>query len=294
MKKSALFIFLALFLTFHLSAFYPRIIKLSESDPVFSQLEYEISEYYKRAQAGKPLIPLNIYTYTVKQKDSLFSICSLLNLTYDTIVSINDIQNPEECRPGDILLVPNMPGVFISGKPESGFEELLALRKDKGDPVYIEKEGSKIPYTFLAGGYLQKNERSFFLKTLFRHPLEKIYVTSGFGYRIHPVYGTRQFHTGIDYRAAIGTPVLASRDGVISETGVLGNYGLYIIIKHEGGYETVYSHLSKVNVKVNDRVISGQIIAESGNTGISTGPHLHFEIRKGGIPLNPADFFPGE
>ena len=75
---------------------------------------------------------------------------------------------------------------------------------------------------------------------------------------------------------------------------MLGNYGLYIIIKHNGGYETVYSHLNKINVNVDDRIHSGQIIADSGNSGISTGPHLHFEIRKNGIPLNPDDFLPGD
>lgn len=294
MKKFSLLFILFFILTLSLYASYPSIGKLHKSDANYSQLQYEINEYYKRTQAGKPSIPLSIYTYKVKENDTIFSICSLLNLTYDTIVTLNGINNPDDIKTGDSLLIPNSPGVYIAEKPVTGLEEIVALRPDRGEGLYISRNGSSFPYRYISGSHLTGKERSFFLKTLFRKPLENTVVTSDFGYRIHPVLGVRHFHTGIDYRALLGTPVRSSLEGVISDTGILGNYGIYIIIKHNGGYETVYSHLNKVYVKVNDRVTSGQVIAESGNTGVSTGPHLHFEIRKGGIPLNPADFFPGE
>nr|WP_246433831.1 M23 family metallopeptidase [Spirochaeta isovalerica] len=277
-----------------LFANYPEIGRFHRSDIYYAQLQYEIGEYYKRSQAGRSSIPLNFYTYIVKEKDSVFSISSILNLSYDTIVSLNGLEHPDDLKAGDILLIPNSPGVFVSGLPETGLEEIIALRKETGRKIYITKSGRKTPYLFMAGSYLSGKERAFFLRTLFRKPLAVTVVTSAYGYRIHPVLGNRHFHTGIDYRAEEGTDVLASEDGVISGTGMLGNYGLYIIIDHEGGYQTVYSHLNRVNVKVHDRVLSGQVIAESGNTGISTGPHLHFEIRKEGIPVNPALFFPGE
>lgn len=292
--RATVTLFLLLIALSPLQAFYPRIERLHKSDPYYRQLQYEIGEYYKRFQAGKPSIPLNIYSYEVKESDTVFSLSSILNLSYDSIVTINGLDNPEDLKAGESLLIPNSPGVYISHAPETGFEELVALRSEEGKSIFLEKSGKKVSYTYISGSHLNKNERSFFLKTLFRKPLESSYVTSDFGYRIHPVFGNRHFHTGIDYRAPIGSLVYSSMDGQISGTGVLGNYGLYIIIKHDGGYETVYSHLDVINVKVNDRVHSGQVIGESGNSGISTGPHLHFEIRKGGIPLNPADFFPGD
>nr|MDA3808856.1 LysM peptidoglycan-binding domain-containing M23 family metallopeptidase [Spirochaetaceae bacterium] len=247
-----------------------------------------------RFQAGKPYLPLNNYINVYKENYSIFSIRSRLNLTYDTIVTINGIENPDSLEVGDKLLIPNSPGIYINNSPLGKLEEIVSLRGNEGINIKIKKSENLIPYTFLSGSHMNNDERSFFLKTLFRKPLDFSYNTSSYGFRIHPITGKRHFHTGIDYRASIGTSVRSSRDGLISDSGMLGNYGLYIIIKHDGGYETVYSHLEKVLVRVNERILSGQIIAESGNTGISTGPHLHFEIRKNGIPLNPNDFFPGD
>lgn len=283
-----------MFFSFSLFPYYPEIKRLHKSDIHYSQLQYEINEYYKRYQSGKQSVPLNFYEYTFRETDTIFSISSILNLTYDSIVSLNGIENPDSLEPGDILLIPNSPGVYINHVPESGFEEIVALRSVEGENIKIYTSRGIIPYTYVSGSHLNREERSFFLKTLFRKPLEIIFITSEYGYRIHPIGGYRHFHTGIDYRASLGTSVYSSRDGVISDIGVLGNYGKYIIIRHDGGYETIYSHLERFNVKVNERVHSGQKIAESGNTGISTGPHLHFEIRKNGIPLNPGDFSPGE
>lgn len=293
MKKIILILFF-IQITISLFANYPEIKELHKSDSVYSQLQYEINEYYKRFQSGKQSIPLSIYTYKYKENDTIFSISSRLNLTYDSIVSLNGIENPDAIDTGDILLIPNSPGVYINNAPTGKLEELLFMRQIAGYNIKIKKSNYMLPYTYLSGSHFNSNERAFFLKTLFRKPLDTTHKTSGYGYRMHPITGKRHFHTGIDYRSSIGTSVHASMNGVISDTGMLGNYGLYIIIKHDGGYETVYSHLNKVNVKINDRVLSGQIIAESGNTGISTGPHLHFEIRKNGIPLDPKDFFAGD
>lgn len=121
-------------------------------------------------------------------------------------------------------------------------------------------------------------------------PLKKTYVTSNYGYR-------RQFsrqHQGIDLKAMVGDTVYASFDGRVRISQYnRGGYGNYIVIRHFGGLETLYAHLSKMIVKKNDEVKAGDPIGLSGNTGRSTGPHLHFEIRFCGIALNPgkiADF----
>jgi len=292
-KRTVIFLILSL-IPLQLFALYPEIERFHKSDIYYAQLQYEIGEYYKRSQAGRPLIPLNFYTYKVKENDSVFSISSILNLSYDTIVSLNGLEHPDDLQEGETLLIPNSPGIYVPQEPLTGLEEIVALRTDKGVGIYISRNGKKTAYNYLSGSSLSGKERSFFLRTLFRKPLANTIVTSPYGYRIHPVLGNRHFHTGIDYRASIGTDVHASEEGVISGIGQLGNYGLYIIIDHNGGYQTVYSHLNRVSVRIKDRVLSGQVIAESGDTGISTGPHLHFEIRKEGIPVNPALFFPGE
>jgi murein DD-endopeptidase MepM/ murein hydrolase activator NlpD len=96
------------------------------------------------------------------------------------------------------------------------------------------------------------------------------------------------FHPGIDLRAATGTPVYAARDGIVGETGTLAIYGYYIILNHDGGFQSVYAHLEKILVTKGTSVTAGTLIAESGNSGVSTGPHLHFEIRRNGIPTDPS------
>ena len=99
-----------------------------------------------------------------------------------------------------------------------------------------------------------------------------------FGYRINPVLNKEEFHNGIDIAAAIGTPIAAVADGVVTKSGWSDTYGNYIEFITGDGYEIKYAHLSKCLVKNGDTVMQGQIIAESGNTGLATGPHLHYSI----------------
>jgi len=117
-------------------------------------------------------------------------------------------------------------------------------------------------------------------------PVEKPDFTSRFGRR----FG--QDHTGLDMAVPIGTPVVAAHDGIVKKTGWMGGYGLTIIIQHYDGRETLYAHLSEILLEENEEVSMGQIIGLSGNTGRSTGPHLHFEVRFENIALNPEDFLP--
>jgi murein DD-endopeptidase MepM/ murein hydrolase activator NlpD len=112
-------------------------------------------------------------------------------------------------------------------------------------------------------------------------------ITSPFGWRIHPIYHYRSFHTGIDIGVPTGTTVKAARYGKVVFTGYDGAYGLIVIIDHGNSLATVYAHLSRVFVRVGQRVGTLRSIAASGNTGWSTGPHLHFEVRLQGTPVNP-------
>jgi murein DD-endopeptidase MepM/ murein hydrolase activator NlpD len=122
------------------------------------------------------------------------------------------------------------------------------------------------------------------------HDLKRI--GSHFGYRTDPFYKVRKMHEGIDFTASIGTPVFATGDGVVSVAEYSnGGYGIQVCINHGYNYETVYAHLSKFIVKVGERVKRGEVIAYVGNTGKSTAPHLHYEVRKEGLALNPINFF---
>jgi murein DD-endopeptidase MepM/ murein hydrolase activator NlpD len=122
------------------------------------------------------------------------------------------------------------------------------------------------------------------------HDLRRI--GSLFGYRTDPFYKVTKFHEGIDFTAAIGTPIYATGDGIVSEAGYNnGGFGNKITISHGYSYETVYAHLSKIKVKAGQRVKRGEVIGFMGNTGKSTAPHLHYEVHKAGVPINPIYFF---
>lgn len=117
-------------------------------------------------------------------------------------------------------------------------------------------------------------------------------LISGFGYRIHPIYKVLRMHTGVDFTAPMGTPIYASGDGVVVEAeNNRSGYGLMVTIDHGYGYQTLYAHLSKINVKKGQRVKRGEIIGLVGNTGISTAPHLHYEVIKSGQKVNPVNYF---
>jgi murein DD-endopeptidase MepM/ murein hydrolase activator NlpD len=121
-------------------------------------------------------------------------------------------------------------------------------------------------------------------------PIATGYYSSNYGYRVDPITGRSTFHTGVDLIAPPGTPVLAAAGGVVSAAGFIPEYGLIVDIDHDNGLTSRYAHLSKSLVKVGDVVLKGQPVAQVGSTGRSTGPHLHFEVREKGIPLNPNKF----
>ena len=117
-------------------------------------------------------------------------------------------------------------------------------------------------------------------------------IASGFGMRIHPIYKLSKMHTGLDFTADIGTEIYATGDGVIEAVdSKLSGYGHHVIIQHGYGYETLYAHMSKVTVRTGEKVKRGQVIGYVGNTGTSTGPHLHYEVIKNGVKVDPAFYF---
>lgn len=117
-------------------------------------------------------------------------------------------------------------------------------------------------------------------------------ISSPFGWRMHPILKSRRFHSGIDIAVPSGTPVQAADNGVVLISGWNGGYGYFIAIDHGKGISTAYAHNSRLLVKEGDVVTKGQTIALSGSTGWSTGPHLHFEVRENGTPVDPLKYLP--
>ncbi len=116
-------------------------------------------------------------------------------------------------------------------------------------------------------------------------------ISDGFGLRMHPILHIRRMHEGLDFIADIGTSVYATGNGRVSFVGRKGGYGLAVELDHGFGYHTIYAHLSKVLVKEGQKITRGSIIAKTGDSGLSTGPHLHYEVEHNGVKENPAGFF---
>jgi hypothetical protein len=119
---------------------------------------------------------------------------------------------------------------------------------------------------------------------------KSIGTLSGFGYRIHPIYKFKKFHAGLDFPARVGTAIQAPGDGVVVEAGWHQGYGNCVKISHGYGYETLYGHMNRISIKVGEHVTKGKKIGEVGDTGLSTAPHLHYEVHYKGNPINPINF----
>jgi len=141
---------------------------------------------------------------------------------------------------------------------------------------------------------LAKNKEKLFLHIPAIQPVSNKdlkRMASGYGYRWHPILKYRKFHAGMDFSAKIGTPIYATGDGVVTKVINSGGYGKHIVIDHGFGYETLYGHMSKFEVRRKQKVKRGEIIGYVGNTGLSSGPHLHYEVHKNGKVVNPVNFY---
>ena len=185
---------------------------------------------------------------------------------------------------------------FYSMQIESKVKDIEEL-SSKLDEIHtiigVEKDATTEEITKKTLETLNVNRRKYTLKVIPNgKPLDKITTSSGYGYRIHPLTKKRQFHRGLDIPANIGSAVRATADGVVEyvQSRNIGSYGRVIRISHNFGFKTVFAHLRKTKVKVGDIVRKGEIIGLSGNSGRSTGPHLHYEVRYANKVLNPKRF----
>ncbi len=150
--------------------------------------------------------------------------------------------------------------------------------------------------TMQVGSYRDMSKKFETNKTRFAHlpairPMQGYYSRRGIGIRLHPVLNYYRPHEGLDIANDVGSAVHATADGVVTFTGRSGGLGIMVEVDHGYSYHTVYGHLSKTLVREGQRVKRGDLIARSGNTGLSSGPHLHYEVRLNGIAQNPLEYF---
>ena len=230
--------------------------------------------------------------YHVRQGDTVWDIARKYKVSHNSILKANRIQSEKRIHIGKKLFIP---GAFPEHKYGTWY------RVKHGDTLSRIAVNHGIPVSNLvwrnrlkSADQLQANQKIFIPNlhpSSFAPPMRiKLVLTSDYGYRRHPTLKKRMFHYGLDFRARKGTRVYASKSGKIVRSGWRSGYGNYVLIKHVGGFETLYGHLYIIRVKNEQYVKKGQVIALSGNTGRSTGPHLHFEIRKNGKNVNPIHY----
>ena len=197
----------------------------------------------------------------------------------------SDVLSLEELQEGDVvrLLYNNM---YFRGQ-QMGTGDILAAEIVKGGKTYQAYYYSQGKGDEESGSYYDQNGKSLQQKEGFNiEPVVYTRISSPFGYRVHPVLHTVRMHTGIDYAAPTGTPIKASADGVITFKGWKGGYGNTVMIRHSNGVETLYGHMSAFT-PAEGNVRAGEVIGFVGTSGRSTGPHLHYEARVNGQPVNP-------
>ena len=236
------------------------------------------------------VLPIDIKLYRVREGDTLSGIAERFGMDLDTIASLNREwgSGVHLIQIGEAIKIPNQDGIYIEVD-----QDLDLLCQEKGVPVEVVYAVNGIDETqispgaelFFPGVQHTGIERSVITGSAFLKPVAG-WLTSGFGYRRDPFTDQMHFHRGVDLAAPVGTTVRAALDGRVVVTGydpVLGNY---VLIRHQISYSTLYGHLSQIWVAKGATVTRGQRIGAVGNTGKSTGPHLHFEIRRRGVPIN--------
>jgi murein DD-endopeptidase MepM/ murein hydrolase activator NlpD len=267
-------------------------------------------------------------SHSVAPGETLWKISSDAGITVETLASANHLLLGATLHPGQVLMIPSFdPAVARApqGTHEvAAGETLWGISRASGVPVEALAAANHLPLE----GVLHLGQRLvmpapdrtapwFFTPparngdhALFRRlgvqarpvfpsvavearlleqPSEGL-ITSRFGWRTHPIFGTREFHTGLDIANHIGTPIRAAESGVVRFVGWMGGYGRLIVVAHANGLETSYSHLSSMLVALGQKVVRGDILGRMGNTGWSTGPHLLFEVRRNGVPIDPIPF----
>ncbi|MFP4153741.1 MAG: M23 family metallopeptidase [Alkalispirochaeta sp.] len=281
------------------------ISELHPRDPVYRQHQELVASFYRASvQRDGEIPPLMVMSYQPEPTETLFDIASRLMLPYSSISTLNRMAATD--LPEGPILIPSRPGLFVFEEPLHALEEILSRRltEESGDTDGVPGEVFRLPEddhdetplvaTQYPGTDFLPSERQRFLRVVFDDPYPSGVLSSPYGYRSHPVTGIWSFHHGIDLAGSFGDPVRTAAAGTVTDISRDPWLGLSVLIAHPGGYETRYAHLQEVFVQVGTTVERDGTIGTVGSTGLSTGPHLHFEVLHEGESRNPIRYIPRE
>jgi len=270
-----------------------HLVKVKNSDDYsfnIIPILYETNEYFAKVD-----IENNPYSDTVRKVHNK-KIATRLSLALKNVVNDKKLHKGDEIdfiymqstRMGKPYLMPDIKVIKVTTGKKEKF-------------IYVDEDGigyagigKPVPYTVKGKKKIIYSKRVPIssAKSRFGMPLRYARVTSSFSYsRLHPILHIYRPHHGTDFRGRRGTPLLAVNAGRVTFSGWMGGYGKVVKIRHGDGYESLYAHQSRRRVKVGEKVKKGQIIGYVGNTGKSTAPHLHYEVRKDKKKINPVHFF---
>jgi murein DD-endopeptidase MepM/ murein hydrolase activator NlpD len=238
-------------------------------------------------------------THTIRQKENFWKVAKEYGVDIDTIIGANSNLEELSAALGQKLRVPNHKGVIHRTEERDTVQAISSLYSvpvpsiiavNNLRPKHILMPGLDL---FIPGAKPVKLSEEmaahYNLRGIFGSPLPGR-ITSGMGFRTHPIGGFRGKHTGVDLAAVPGTNITAAAAGFVLQTGEGEYIGKFVILTHKDSYTTLYGHCSQILTTPGKAVKKGQIIAKAGSTGRTTGPHLHFEIRKSGVPQDPLKY----
>jgi len=257
-------------------------------------------------------IPLNLtetFTWTeykVKQGDTVSGIASKFSLSTESIIAFNSIKEAWNLRTDKILKIPNMNGIPYTVQKNDSLSKIAAKMKvpqnaildanniatatiRTGEVLFIP--GARMDASELRRATKRDSGSKAVKPMIF--PVSGGKITSGYGWREDPVRprpGEKTFHKAVDISGKAGEPVKAAMKGTVLHIDNNPNLGNFIILKHDGGYQTLYAHLSAYSVKTGEAVKQGQEIGKVGDTGYTTGPHLHLEVFRNGNRIDPLEY----
>ncbi|MFP4377342.1 MAG: peptidoglycan DD-metalloendopeptidase family protein [Spirochaetales bacterium] len=236
--------------------------------------------------------------YTIQAGDTLSEIALAHGLNVGTLISMNGIDDVRRLIPGTQLSIPDRDGLFHAIQPgdsltsiASSYDVAVSAILDANDlDSSVLSVGEAL---FIPGAEMEETQYLLAIGELLRWPVSRFRFTSGYGMRVHPITGSWHMHTGIDLANIVGTPITAARAGrVVHVEDSSAAYGKMVIIDHGSGIRTLYGHLSAYLVQAGQYVGAGQAIGRMGNTGRSTGSHLHFSVIRNGRWEDPLKHLP--
>ena len=282
---------------------YPEVRELTLVDPVFRQHQSDLQRFYQTVAGPPAPMALAFYQYRVGPNDDFLSLAARFNLRPETLATLNGLETPSALTPGVTVTIPNVQAVFVAKQPRSVLEEVMAAwRASRGDedvsrpvrvmPAVVTGPAGSVRFSVYIDELFHPIERAYFYRRLFRLPLADAVLSSRFGRRQSPITGHPHFHGGIDLAAPEGTQVLSAQAGTVVAVSTDPMLGLHAVVAHAGNFETLYGHLRSVTVLAGAQIAAGASLGTVGNSGQTTGPHLHFEVRRNGERIDPSEVLP--